>query len=310
MALTAGVDEAGRGPWAGPVVASAVILPDEHGIDGLRDSKKLSPKMREDLFDKIMAQAVSVGTGVVDQKVIDSQNILKATYKAMQMALGSCRPRPDSALIDGSGLPNQIIPNKGIIKGDNKIDCIKAASIIAKVTRDRIMSQMGIIFPEYGFAEHKGYGTSDHRDALEKYKATPIHRLSYNPVKFHYPNLLWYQNNNRIGWLGERLAAFHLFKQGHSISAMNQTCSVYGEIDIISRVENELIFTEVKTASREHYTSPEGKIDKMKSSRIENSINYYIQKEKWHGDFRVDVITVYLRSGKPVINHLKGIPLY
>jgi ribonuclease HII len=147
MALIAGVDEAGRGPLAGPVAAAAVILPEDHSIAGLNDSKKLSPKKREMLYDQIMNQALAVGIGTVDEKTIDHVNILNGTYKAMRMALGDLDVQPDHALIDGFPLPDQIIPNKGIIKGDEKIEVIQAASIIAKVTRDRIMDKYDVIFP-------------------------------------------------------------------------------------------------------------------------------------------------------------------
>ncbi|MEE9574291.1 MAG: ribonuclease HII, partial [Candidatus Neomarinimicrobiota bacterium] len=153
MEIVAGVDEAGRGPLAGPVVAAAVILSDEK-IEGLRDSKKLSAKKREALFQEINASAISVGIGIVSEKVIDETNILSATHKAMQIALGKLNRKPSLALIDGYKLPNQIIPNKGVLKGDTKIESIMAASIIAKVTRDAIMIEYDKIFPEYGFAQH------------------------------------------------------------------------------------------------------------------------------------------------------------
>ena len=147
MALIAGVDEAGRGPLAGPVVAAAVILDDNKPITGLADSKKLSTKKRAKLYQEIMQHA-EVGIGLIDVEEIDKNNILKATYKAMYKALGALKTKPDKALIDGYALPNQIIPNEGIIGGDDKIDSIGAASIIAKVTRDRIMEQYDVIFPE------------------------------------------------------------------------------------------------------------------------------------------------------------------
>jgi len=309
MALTAGVDEAGRGPWAGPVVASAVILPDQHDIPSLRDSKKLSPAKREILYDIIVEKALTIGIGIVDHKEIDQINILKATHKAMQIALGQCRPAPDSALIDGYALPNQIVPNKGIIKGDDKIDCIKAASIIAKVTRDRMMLEYDIIFPEYGFASHKGYGTKKHQLMLDKFKATPIHRISFKPVKLHLPNINWFRTAKRVGWLGERISALYLKKQGHEIISMNYYCGKHGEIDIISKARKELIFTEVKTVSAEQNNPPEVKFDNKKSMHVERSISYYTLKEKWEGSIRLDLITVDLAHGKPIINHFKRLSL-
>ena len=171
--IVAGVDEAGRGPLAGPVMAAAVILPENNEIDGLRDSKKLSPKQREVLFGKITNKAISIGIGQSSVKRIDQMNIRNATFMAMQRALGHLTIKPNSALIDGESLPNQIIPNVGIVRGDDKVDAIKAASIVAKVTRDNLMVRYAKIFPEYGLDKHKGYGTSMHMEALRKYKATP-----------------------------------------------------------------------------------------------------------------------------------------
>ena len=156
MKIIAGVDEAGRGALAGPVVASAVILPEEYDLDGLNDSKKVSPPKREVLFDKITSQAISIGVGIVPAIEIDRINILESTYKAMKMSLGKLNPVPEEALIDGFPLNTQIIPNRGIIKGDETIDVIKAASIIAKVTRDRIMVKYDQKYPLYGFKKHKG----------------------------------------------------------------------------------------------------------------------------------------------------------
>ena len=149
MKIIAGVDEAGRGALAGPVVASAVILPEEYDLDGLNDSKKVSPPKREVLFDKITSQAISIGVGIVPAIEIDRINILESTYKAMKMSLGKLNPVPEEALIDGFPLNTQIIPNRGIIKGDETIDVIKAASIIAKVTRDRIMVKYDQKYPLY-----------------------------------------------------------------------------------------------------------------------------------------------------------------
>ena len=149
MKIIAGVDEAGRGALAGPVVASAVILPEEYDLNGLNDSKKVSPLKREVLFDQITSQAISIGVGIVPANEIDRINILESTYKAMKMSLGKLNPVPEEALIDGFPLNTQIIPNRGIIKGDETIDVIKAASIIAKVTRDRIMVKYDQQYPLY-----------------------------------------------------------------------------------------------------------------------------------------------------------------
>ncbi|NHZ86705.1 MAG: ribonuclease HII [Planctomycetia bacterium] len=294
MEIIAGVDEAGRGPLAGPVVAAAVILSDNDKIEGLRDSKKLSAKKREVLFKEINEKAISVGIGIVDEKEIDRINILAATHKAMQMALGRLNRRPTLALIDGYKLPNQIIRNKGIIKGDTKVESIMAGSIIAKVTRDALMLEYDKIFPEYGFAKHKGYGTKQHIEAISEFKATPIHRKSFKPVSSNLPTITWLQKTKRVGVLGEQLAACRLMKDGHIIISMNENCAPHGEIDIISEKDNLLIFTEVKTYAREQITTPELKIDEQKLRKLENAINFYIGKHNISSDIRLNGISVML----------------
>ncbi len=294
MEIITGVDEAGRGPLAGPVVAAAVILSDANNIDGLRDSKKLSAKKREFLFQEINNKAISVGIGIVDEKEIDKTNILAATHKAMQIALGRLNQKPTLALIDGYKLPNQVIPNKGVIKGDTKVESIMAGSIVAKVTRDAIMLEYDKIFPEYGFAKHKGYGTKQHMEALIKFKATPIHRRSFKPVSLNLPTITWLQKTKRVGIVGEQLAACKLMAEGHIIINMNENCAPHGEIDIISEKDNLLIFTEVKTYAREQITTPELKIDEQKLRKLENAINFYIGKHNISSDIRLDGISVML----------------
>jgi len=177
--LIAGVDEAGRGPLAGPVVAAAVILPKGIFIEKLNDSKKLSQKQRDVLFDIIREKAVSYGIGIVDEKCIDEINILNATKKAMDIAISKLTPQPQTVLLDAIELSNLKIPQISIIKGDQKSISIAAASILAKVTRDRILVEMDSIYPQYGFSKHKGYGTGEHIAAIKKYGICPIHRVSY-----------------------------------------------------------------------------------------------------------------------------------
>lgn len=293
MEIIAGVDEAGRGPLAGPVVAAAVILSDDK-IEGLRDSKKLSAKKREFLFHEINDKAVSVGIGIVSEKEIDKINILAATHKAMQMALGRLNQKPTLVLIDGYKLPNQVIPNKGVIKGDTKVESIMASSIIAKVIRDAIMLEYEKIFPEYGFAKHKGYGTKQHMEALMEFKATPIHRKSFKPVSLNLPTITWLQKTKRVGIVGEQLAACKLMENGHTIISMNENCAPHGEIDIISEKDDLLIFTEVKTLAKEQMATPELKIDINKLKKLENAINYYIGKHDISSDIRLDGMSVML----------------
>lgn len=174
-----GIDEVGRGPLAGPVVAGAVILPPDCQILYINDSKKLSAKKREELYPVIMEEAVAVGIGMVSPQRIDEINILQATYEAMREAIHNLSVEPDILLNDAVTIPGVAIQQVPIIKGDAKSISIGAASIIAKVTRDRLMEEYDKVLPEYGFASNKGYGTKAHIEALKIYGATPIHRRSF-----------------------------------------------------------------------------------------------------------------------------------
>lgn len=181
----AGVDEAGRGPWAGPVVAAAVILDHANIPPGLNDSKKLSPAKRDQLFEHINATA-QTAVVVLPPEIIDDINILQATMRAMQQAVENLPEKPDAVLIDGNRLPQLACTGEAIIKGDARSLSIAAASIIAKVTRDRIMQDLDKKHPGYGFAQHKGYGTKAHAAALEILGPCPAHRKSFAPVKIFF----------------------------------------------------------------------------------------------------------------------------
>lgn len=175
-----GIDEAGRGPLAGPVVVAAVIMPEDSMIDGVNDSKKVSEKKREKLYDEITSNAISWGVGIIDQKEIDKINILNATKKGLTKALTELVEKPDIILVDAlTGIDTLGIPYQSIIKGDAKSYSIAAASIIAKVTRDRIMRQWDELYPEYGFEKHKGYGTKAHIEAIKNYGICPLHRKTF-----------------------------------------------------------------------------------------------------------------------------------
>lgn len=177
--IVCGVDEAGRGPLAGPVYAAAVILPDGHIIDGVNDSKKLSEKKRDLLFDKIIDECICYSVGIATEKEIDEINILQATFLAMKRAVEGLEIKPDIALIDGNKRPGLDIEEWEIIKGDAKSANIAAASIIAKVSRDRYMLEMAEKYPEYQFEKHKGYGTKLHYEMIEKYGISDIHRRTF-----------------------------------------------------------------------------------------------------------------------------------
>ena len=174
-----GIDEVGRGPFAGPVVAGAVILPKDDPILYLNDSKKLSEKKREALYDEIMERAVATGIGIVSPARIDEINILQATYEAMRQAISKLSVQPQLFLNDAVTIPEVQIPQVPIIKGDAKSVSIAAASIVAKVTRDRMMEEYDKVLPEYGFASNKGYGSAAHIEALKKYGPSPIHRKTF-----------------------------------------------------------------------------------------------------------------------------------
>jgi ribonuclease HII len=198
VARVAGVDEAGRGPLAGPVVAAAAILPlrwAESGLPaelaGLNDSKQLREAQRERFFEFITGCGeIEFGIAIVDADVIDEINILQATHRAMNLALEKLSPLPPHALVDGRPVKTLRVPQTAIVKGDARSYSIAAASVLAKVTRDRLMLEFHQQWPDYGFAEHKGYGTAQHLAAIEKFGACPIHRKSFAPLKPEEPKLL------------------------------------------------------------------------------------------------------------------------
>lgn len=179
----AGIDEAGRGPLAGPVVAAAVVLPFGSIIPGLTDSKQLTEADRERLFTVIHEVAIGTGIGIVSSRTIDKLNILQATRMAMAQAVRSLNPLPDYLLVDGPIHVDVPIRQHAVIKGDQRSFSVAAASVLAKVTRDRIMRNLGLRFPQYGFERHKGYGTREHRQAIARYGPTPEHRVTFRGVR-------------------------------------------------------------------------------------------------------------------------------
>ena len=174
-----GVDEAGRGPLCGPVAAAAVIMPEGLIIPGVNDSKKLSEKKREELFDIIIENAIAYSVIFEDEKTIDEINILNATLRAMEKAINALNPKADFALIDGNRNKGITTPSKPVVKGDSLSHSIACASILAKVSRDRLLLEYDKMYPEYDFKSHKGYGTKAHYEAIEKYGILPIHRRSF-----------------------------------------------------------------------------------------------------------------------------------
>lgn len=183
--LIAGVDEAGRGPLAGAVYAAAVVFDDGVYIEGVNDSKKLTAKKREALFEEIIKKAKCYSIFSVDEKTIDDVNILNATYMAFAGAISNLEPMCDFALIDGNRAKDIPVPFETVVKGDSRSFSVAAASILAKVARDRYIEEADKLYPQYGFAKHKGYGTKDHLAAIAKYGPSPIHRLTFGGVREH-----------------------------------------------------------------------------------------------------------------------------
>jgi len=308
----AGIDEAGRGPLAGPVVASSVILPHNVNLPEVTDSKKLSKKKRERLFDDIMDVSVAVGIGIVHEREIDKINILQSTYKAMQMAVGQLAVKPEILLVDGRPADIKDFEQESIIKGDSKSLSIAAASVIAKVTRDRMMINYDKVFPIFGFAGHKGYGSQKHIESIKTYLASPIHRQSFKPVSGYLPTLKYYKEKRLVGTLGEQLVACQFIKDGCQIIEMNYNFPKIGEVDIISDDSRILIFTEVKTQTKGHgWNEPHTQINGHKRDRIMNAARHYMDENKLDVEIRFDVAEVILGDGKPKINIIKnGLAVY
>ena len=305
--ILAGIDEAGRGPLAGPVVAAAVIFPPGHqAIEGINDSKKISEKKREELYDKISSQSKAVGIGLVDSKAIDNLNIVNATYKAMRMAIGRTKCNINMLLVDGRPLKNSIISQEAIVGGDSKCYSIAAASIIAKVYRDRLMAKYHKIFPQYNFAKHKGYGTKEHCEAIEKFGACPIHRYSFKRVTGFEFDLKKITNNRTIGSIGENHAAWYLYQQNYEIIERNYHFSNQGEIDIIARDGNVLIFVEVKTIRQKMFGKPEDKVDEFKQEQLYKIAEAYLaEQDTDEMECRFDIISVNIEDNKFYITHFK-----
>ena len=298
--IIAGVDEAGRGPLAGPVVAAAVILPKNHSIEGLIDSKKLTAKKREKLYKEI-TNICDYGIGIVSHRTIDKINVLQATFKAMRVAILNLKQKPDNTLIDGYGLPDQVIKNEGVIGGDNLIECISAASIIAKVTRDELMLKIDDIFPEYGFAKHKGYGTKAHMKNLNIYKACPIHRKTFSPVKKNIPKMEWLIANDKLNKLAVQLVSLHYLNKNYTIVHINFNLNEKMPIDIVLKKGGINVFVKVillmKNTNRmniENLTTDELKNMKYEASKFNQESDSTLES-------KFEIATIFLQKN-PIID--------
>lgn len=306
FSVIAGVDEAGRGPLAGPVVAAAVILPMDIDFIGLDDSKKMSVKMRDMLYEQIKEEAIDIGVGIAEADVIDEINIYQATMKAMRTALSSLYLTPEYILVDGFPVKAISIPQKALKKGDSLSISIAAASVVAKVTRDRIMDKLDRQYPQYGFARNKGYGTGEHRMALQKYGASPIHRRSFFLGNNQEPLT---DNKRKRGTDGESIAAGHLKKMGYEIIQRNYRCPV-GEIDLIAMDGEYTVFIEVRTRWSNRFGTPEESVTAAKRDRLSKIAQYYMTKKlRREVPCRLDFIGLELDKRDQVtrLNHIKDI---
>jgi len=304
-ALIAGVDEAGRGPLAGPVVAAAAVLLPGSRLLGVDDSKRLSPEKRERLFPMILSKCRAVGVGVVGRAEIDRRNIRQASFLAMRKALGHLRLSPDIVLVDGEAIPGLLFRQKGIPGGDGRSLSIAAGSVVAKVVRDRIMRVLHRRYPGYGFDRHKGYGTPAHRAAIARLGLCAIHRRTFcheEPGLSGEPEReIAAVGSHEFGREGEQTAVRYLRDKGYRILATNYRWH-RAEIDVVAEDGNHLVFVEVKSRKGHSFGSPEGAVDRRKQQQIAKVAAHYLQV---HGledaDCRFDVLALKAVPGSGVL---------
>lgn len=292
--LVAGVDEAGRGPLAGPVFAAAVVLHKGQQIAGVDDSKKLSEKKREALYTKICDECLAYAVGMATCHEIDELNIVGATFLAMRRAVMALSPKPDFVLVDGNLLPPLKTSAKAIVKGDSLSASIAAASILAKVERDRYMLRLAKIYPQYSFEKHKGYPTKAHYAAIEEHGIIPEHRLTFLKNFDEKHRTKPKPQNQSVGIKGENFAANYLEKQGCTVLERNFR-SRFGEIDVIAKLgEDTIVFTEVKTRCGNFVSAPAENVTKTKQQKIIETAKAYLGQniDKYYVRFDVmEVIT-------------------
>ena len=294
----AGMDEAGRGPLAGPVVAAVVILPHDFHMDSIKDSKKISEKKRAILYDEILKNAIDYGIGICHEDEIDHLNILQATFKAMKKAIGQLNTKPDLILIDGLKGQINYYNCKYIVKGDSKSQSIAAASIVAKVSRDKYMVEYEKIFPEYGFAKHKGYGTKFHIKAIKRYKSSPIHRKSFKPIRNYLPTYASYNTNLKLKKLAVQIASSVKVKNNFNILEIYKNRS----FDILHIEKHRIVLSKVKLILNENIVEDEYKLN---YDDIEREMIFLEKKLK--EDIQFDVISIQLSKTKPIITIKKNV---
>ena len=297
----AGVDEAGRGPLAGPVVAAAVIFPPHYQNPEINDSKKLTASKREELYKVISADAVAVGVGVAEADVIDRINILKASLLAMKEAVLELSTSPDFLLIDGLYQISVDISQKALVKGDQLSVSIAAASIIAKVSRDRIMEMYHRQFPRYNFQQNKGYGTAEHRKIISEigfcknsqaFVPSEKSRRQSNGIRLVMTAQTESSHNLSTGKAGEKIAAAFLKQSGYRIVETNYRCPI-GEIDIVAREKKEWVFVEVKARKSGFLGYPEQAVDAKKQRKMSKLALWYLKENKLDDvNARFDVVAI------------------
>jgi ribonuclease HII len=306
----AGLDEVGRGSWAGPVVACATILPLDSSVlleelAGIRDSKRLTARRRVEFFDRISTVGAVMGLGVASAAQVDDLGIVPATRLAMSRALDHLALPAEYLLVDGFPLAYRGLPHEGIPGGDDRCVSIAAASIVAKVVRDGMMVGLDQVYPGYDFAQHKGYGTPGHREALYHKGPCPIHRFSYAPVRLvasdrplQRASRSAEQTAAQVGRRGEQLAAAHLEEMGWVICELNYRCAA-GEMDIVALDGECLAFVEVRTRrGRSHGLPVESITPRKKKKLIEVAETYLQEHNSLPLDWRIDVVSILMsRSG-------------
>jgi len=314
-----GVDEAGRGPLAGPVFAAAVILPYGIDIPDLNDSKKLTEKTRDKLYSEIIETAIDYGIGTADHKEIDEHNILKATFLAMNRAVDALRTKPGIALVDGNRDPLLKCRSRCIVGGDSKSASIAAASILAKVSRDRFMEQIAVEYPQYAFEKHKGYGTKLHYEKLLEYGPSEIHRATFLK-KLKMENGKWKisdgqdalegtdrTDTRRRGKWGETRALEYLNGKNYTTVAEAYR-SRFGEIDLIVKNREFIVFVEVKLRKNDKFAAAREHVDKEKQRKISAAAKLWLQSNRTNLQPRFDVVEVYMPDefSAPEIIHIEN----
>jgi ribonuclease HII len=302
-----GVDEAGRGPIAGPVTAAAVIFEAGQENELIRDSKKMTEKQRETAYEWIIKHAKAYAIQSVGVQQIRERNILGAALYAMELAVQQLSIQPDFVLIDGTIIPKGIANGQAVVDGDANSFSIAAASILAKVTRDRIMAKWDKVFPGYGWTKNRGYGTAEHIKAIKKQWPTPLHRSDFAPVKdFQYPAS---PTKQQIGFWGENQAVYYLIRQGAKFIDRNIHVGKWGEIDLLLKMGELYIVAEVKTRGpRDRYDPMEWYTKRKIQHILDATENWFRLADIEAYEVRIDAVVVYADHWtKPRIEHYEDI---